>query len=43
MGTEEPYLLRLVHNLWPEWQRVSEAENLALSVSFTPKELDVVI
>jgi hypothetical protein len=43
MGTEEPQLLTLVEGLWAENQRVSNAENLEMAISFTAQELDEVL
>jgi hypothetical protein len=43
MGTEEPQLLTLVDGLWAENQKVSNAENLELALSFTAQELDEVL
>jgi hypothetical protein len=35
MGTEEPQLLTLVEGFWAENQRVSNAENQEMALSFT--------
>jgi hypothetical protein len=43
MGTEEPQLLTLVEGFWAENQRVSNAENLEMAISFTAQELDEVL
>ena len=44
MGFEgEESLFRLTPNLWDEQGRVSEAENNSLMLSFTEKEMDVVL
>ena len=43
MGTEQPKVLGLQHNLWGTDPRVPEEENLALSLSFLPEDLDNVV
>ena len=43
MGSEELKVLGLQNNLWSETGRMSEEENLALSLSFLPRELDKVL
>jgi hypothetical protein len=43
MGIEEPQLLTMVDGLWAQNQRVSNAENLEMAISFTAQELDEVL
>jgi hypothetical protein len=43
MGTEDPQLLSLVSNLWDDRFRVSNAENVAFALTFSPQEVDEVL
>jgi hypothetical protein len=43
MGTEEPQLITLVSSLWDLESRVSDAENVAFALTFSPQELDEVL
>jgi hypothetical protein len=43
MGTEEPQLITLVSSLWDTESRVSDAENVAFALTFSPQELDEVL
>src|SRR4051812_8823833 len=43
MGVEDPKRLGLSSNFWSDTERVSDAENEALALSFLPEELDQVL
>jgi hypothetical protein len=43
IGTEDPQLLSLVSNLWDDCFWVSNGENVAFALTFSPQELDEVL